>query len=879
MLQGFLMWRLFTVFGVCLFTNAIVADQREDFFESKIRPLLIHHCISCHGPESQENDIRLDSRSQVIDGAGDIKRLVVPGQPEQSRLFQVLQYSEDDSQMPPKAKLSAQQILDVKMWIQEGAVWPQQSDFGNAAAFDPEAWKQHWAFQQVTNPKLPAYHRTDWHPIDSFVRRRLNTENVVPSATANGRTLVRRLSYDITGLPPTLNELQAATAITDGTELHLWLNQYTDRLLNSSAFGERWGRYWLDIARYADTKGYVFQEDRAYPDAWKFREWVIRSLNGDMPYDEFLKRQIAADQLPIGSDSKQLAAMGFFTLGRRFLNNKHDIIDDRIDVLARGTMGLTVACARCHDHKFDPIPTADYYSLYGIFDSSEEPKDGKSSLQLIDRSKPRQSFVFVRGQAGNRGEKVPRRFLTALGGRDDQPFQNGSGRLELAKKIASEENPLTARVAVNRIWLRLLGKGLVASASDFGVRTPVPSHPELLDHLAHHFVANNWSRKDLIRYVTKSMTYRQSSQARPELADSDPENELLARMPKRRLNFEALRDSILAVSGQLQQETIGGTSIDITAVPSEPRRTVYAHIDRQNLPGVFRTFDFASPDSHAATRHETTVPQQALFQFNSPFMMEQAQQAVAHLTSNSPATNVTATNATATADIQSLYRRILKRDATDAELSQATTFITQVKQSTETPADIGWRYGWGEINQQKNEVIVFNEFTSFHDGHFAGGEKLPDPEIGWSMLNAKGGHPGGDQAHCVIRRWIADRSGMLHITGTLKHSSKNGDGVLGLVIHNNQQLQQKVAHDGSAKFNTKTKIETGDVIDFVTDCQANESHDSFNWPITMFQFADGKSVRQWSSESEFSSSKATRLSSWAQLAQVLMMTNEFVFVD
>ncbi|MEP3479345.1 MAG: PSD1 and planctomycete cytochrome C domain-containing protein [Fuerstiella sp.] len=870
------MWRLLIVCGVCLSANSISADQREDFFESKIRPLLIHHCVSCHGPEAQENDLRLDSRSQVIDGNEEVERLVVPGKPEQSRLFQVIQYSEDDSQMPPKGKLSPQQIQDVKTWIQHGASWPKKSEFGKAAAFDPEAWKQHWAFQPVTDPLLPANHQTNWHPIDSFVRRKLNTEGVLPSPTADGRTLTRRLSYDLTGLPPNQDDLDVAASFTNETELHQWLNQYTDQLLTSPSFGERWARYWLDIARYADTKGYVFREDRAYPDAWQFREWVIHSLNDDMPYDQFLKRQIAADQLPDRNDPKQLAAMGFFTLGRRFLNNKHDIIDDRIDVLSRGTLGLTVACARCHDHKFDPIPTADYYSLYGVFDSSEEPKDGKSTLQLVDKAKPRQPFVFIRGQAGNRGETIPRRFLTALGGSDEKPFQNGSGRLELAEQIASKNNPLTARVAVNRIWLRLLGQGLVESASDFGVRTPPPSHPQLLDHLAHHFVANNWSRKQLIRYITRSMTYRQSSQARPQLFDSDPDNRLLARMPKRRLNFEALRDSILSASGQLQQNAVGGTSIDITTVPSTPRRTVYAKIDRQNLPGVFRTFDFASPDSHAATRHETTVPQQALFQFNSPFMMEQAQHAATSLLNPSAEANDVEVQVS---NVQALYRRILKRAANETETSQALNFISHVKQSTGTPTQIGWRYGWGEINQRQNKVVVFNEFTEFHDGRFSGGAKLPDPEIGWSSLTAKGGHPGGDHAHCVIRRWIADRSGPLHITGKLTHKSEKGDGVLGLMIHHDQQLQKKVAHNQSIKFDTRTTVQAGDTIDLVTYCQTNESHDSFDWQATIFQFADGQTVRKWSSESDFSPSKITRLQPWAQLAQVLMMTNEFVFID
>lgn len=873
MLPGFIMWRLFIVCSLCLCSGTSFADHREDFFESKIRPLLSNHCVSCHGLETQENDLRLDSRAQVIDGTEDVQQLVVPGDPDKSRLFQVLQYSDDDSQMPPKGKLSDQQLQNVKTWIEEGAVWPQHSGFGKAAAFDPNAWKEHWAFQPVAEPSLPEIHKPNWHPVDSFVRNRLAEEKVHPAPTASGRILARRLSYAITGLPPERSDLEAADTIQDESKLHRWLNAYTDRLLDSPAFGEHWGRYWLDIARYADTKGYVFREDRAYPDAWRFREWVIRSFNDDMPYDEFLRRQIAADQLEVRDDAEELAAMGFLTLGRRFLNNQHDIIDDRIDVLARGTMALTVACARCHDHKFDPIPAADYYALYGIFNSSFEPKERKSPLQLVDRDKPRQPYVFLRGQAGNRGEIVARRFLTALGGSDDQPFTRGSGRLDLAEKIASAENPLTARVAVNRMWLRLFGQGLVDSPSDFGVRTPAPSHPELLDHLAHYFMANNWSRKDMIRYLTRSMTYRQSSQPRPALAEKDPENRMLARMPKQRLNFESLRDSILEVSGQLDTQIVGGKSVEITATPSPRRRTIYAHIDRQNLPGVFRTFDFASPDTHAAARHETTVPQQALFQFNSEFMMEQAEHAAACISNNS-------TSVLNPEDaVQQLYDQILKREANEQEVRMASTFLADAQTSDDMPESVGWSYGWGEINQQKDEVIVFNEFTKFHEGRFCGGAKMPDPKIGWCMLTAKGGHPGGDIAHCVIRRWTADRNGSLHITGPLKHSNENGDGVLGLVLLNGRILQQQSSHNQTKNFDTRTQIKTGDQLNFVTFCQTNESHDSFEWPVTIYQFANGQSVREWQSEPEFTASKATRLQPLAQLAQVLMMTNEFTFID
>lgn len=858
----------------CATISVVHADERDDFFESRIRPLLVNQCVSCHGPDSQESDLRLDSRSQVLEGTADVDPLVVAGQPDASRLFQVILYSDDDTQMPPKGRLSEQQIQDVRTWIQSGAVWPSHQEFGQADAFDPEAWKKHWAFQPVQQPSLPSIHQPDWHPVDSFVRQKLQQQNLSPAPTANGRDLARRLAYDITGLPPSLSALEEASSISDHTALHQWLNDYTDLLLASPTFGERWGRYWLDIARYADTKGYVFREDRAYPDAWKYRDWVIQSLNDDMPYDEFLKRQIVADQLKVKDDPSELAAMGFFTLGRRFLNNKHDIIDDRIDVLTRGTLGLTVSCARCHDHKFDPIPTADYYSLYGIFDSSEEPKEGKSTLQLVDRNKPRQPVVFIRGQAGNRGPQIPRRFLTALGGRDDQPFTKGSGRLELAQQIASDQNPLTARVAVNRIWLRLFGKGLVESASDFGVRTPPPSHPELLDHLTHYFITHNWSRKELIRYLTKSMTYRQSSAARPELFDQDPENRLLARMPKRRLNFEALRDSILAVSGQLDQSQVGGPSVDITKSPFPNRRTIYAHIDRQNLPGVFRTFDFASPDSHAAVRHETTVPQQALFEFNSDFMMEQAESAAASVIDASDTSHASQDDI-----IRKLYQRILKREPKGDEITLAESFLQTATPKDSSSNDLGWRYGWGELSAAQDKVIVFHEFPNFTDGRFAGGPKLPNPKIGWSSLNARGGHPGGDLAHCVIRRWIADRESSLHITGQLQHKSENGDGVQGIVIHEGRVIQKQSVHNSAKGFDCRITVKAGQPVDFVTFCGSNESHDSFDWTVVMFQFADGKSIRKWDSEAEFSASPKTRLSPVAQLAQVLMMTNEFTFID
>lgn len=472
------------------------ADEAGDSFEKHIRPLLLEKCIECHGPAKQENNVRLDRRSDVLNGKAGEAAFIVPGNPDASRLWQVIQHHDNDVAMPPSGKLPPEQIEFVRQWIISGAVWPETADLEGEAKKRAERWREHWAFQPVREPDLAPV-PSGVQPVDFFVRKALTDKGLAPSPPAQPRVLVRRLSYAIIGLPPELADLKAADDAVNSGQWDAWKAAYIDRLLSSPHFGERWARFWLDVSRYADTKGYVFQEDREYHEAWKYREWVIRSLNSDMPYDEFLKRQLAADQMPGSDDPGQLAAMGFLTLGRRFLNNPHDIIDDRIDVVSRGLLGLTVSCSRCHDHKFDPISIGDYYSLYGVFASSEEPKNEPSTLRMVDRQNPVEPVIFLRGQPHNRGDKVPRRFLTALSGPDAAPFQKGSGRLELAESIASPDNPLTNRVMVNRIWAQLFGRGFVETPSDFGVRTEQPTHAELLDYLAWDFVHQKWSIKSL----------------------------------------------------------------------------------------------------------------------------------------------------------------------------------------------------------------------------------------------------------------------------------------------------------------------------------------------------------------------------------------------
>ena len=868
-----MIFRLLAVTLAFLPIVATNADEREVFFERHIRPLLVEKCVSCHGPDKQEGNLRLDSRGQVLAGTGEVAALVNPEQVDESRLLQVILYSDDDVQMPPKAKLDAPHIEAVRKWIRDGAYWPETMDFGKAKVIDPDVWKKHWAFQPIAAPQPPGGAAQSTHPVDAFIHRRLSSQGVNASPQADGGTLVRRMSVAIIGLPPDAKDINAAAAFSDPRQLTTWLNDFADRLLARPQFGERWARYWLDVSRYADTKGYVFTADREYKDAWRFREWVIKSLNSDMPYDEFLVRQLAGDRLPDNQDPQQLAAMGFLTLGRRFLNNNQDIIDDRIDVMSRGTMGLTVTCARCHDHKFDPIPTADYYSLYGVFDSSNEPGNEPSPLRLVDRDQPREPVIFIRGSAGNRGDRVPRHFLTALSKGTPKPFTDGSGRLELAKNIASPENPLTARVAVNRIWLRLFGKGLVDSPSDFGVRTPPPSHPELLDHLATFFVNHNWSRKAVIRHILTSQTWRQSSAPRPDVAEADPENRLLARMSRRRLNFEAFRDALLAVSGTLDP-TVGGISVDITKKPFTNRRAVYARIDRQNLPGTFRTFDFASPDSHAAKRFETTVPQQALFQLNNSFVMEQADAVAMQLTQN----NISHADAA----VRELFIRILQREPTDQEVTAATTFLaTTTEMIPATNDGAGWHYGWGELHSEKTQLVRYEPLPTFHENRWGGGDKLPDEKLGWCSLNRDGGHTGHDLRHCPVRRWIADRDCSIKIHSFFKHSTAQGDGVHGHVLSQDGSLATTHVLNSSGALSTEEfAVKAGETVDFVADCGANESHDSFTWKIRIEQSVNGGLVRTWDSSAEFSSeAAASRLGAVAQLAQTLMLANEFMFVD
>ena len=666
-----------------------------EFFETQIRPVLAANCFECHGAKKQESDVRIDSREGMLVGNSD-GPVIVPGDAEKSRLIKAVRRKGEIKPLPEPA------VEALAVWIKAGAPWPEDmvaAASSSAAGSIAAAAKRHWAFQPVREPAPPIVQSGAWvqSPVDAFVLARLDAAHIPPAPAAERRALIRRATFDLIGLPPTPAEVEDFAR--DGSPEAF--ARVVDRLLASPRYGERWGRYWLDIARYADTKGYVFMEDRKYPFAYVYRDWVIESLNNDLPYDKFLIDQIAADRLPAHDDGS-LAAMGFLTVGRRFLNNRPDIIDDRLDVISRGMMGLTVTCARCHNHKFDPIPTEDYYSLYGVLDSSIEkqvplaPQSPEQAMVLEDAATPNDPHVFVRGNPGNTGAAVPRQFLAVLSGPDRKPFQQGSGRLELAQRIAAADNPLTARVIVNRVWLHHFGEGLVRTPSDFGLRSEPPTHPELLDYLASRFVKEGWSLKKLHRLIMLSSTYQQSSNGADVGQKSDPENRLLWKMNRRRLDFEATRDTLLAAGGDLDLK-IGGPSIDLLGQPFSRRRSVYGSIDRQNLPGLFRTFDLATPDTTSPQRHTTTVPQQALYLMNSPFVVEQAQRLMKR-----PEISAIADPAER---VQRLYAILFSHPATAEEISLARQFLESSDAAADGPKKLN---PWERFAQA---LLMTNEFV------------------------------------------------------------------------------------------------------------------------------------------------------------------------
>ncbi|MEX0610960.1 MAG: PSD1 and planctomycete cytochrome C domain-containing protein [Pirellulales bacterium] len=860
-------------------TPAPQSPEAIEFFESHIRPVLVEHCYECHSAKAKvlQGGLRLDTADRLRAG-GESGPVIVPHKPEESVLLAALRY--ELYEMPPTGKLPDAVIDNFAKWIALGAPDPRsETAAADGKAGEPIDPRDHWAYRKPQRPTPPGVqHETSVQSdLDRFVLARLEQAGLTPSPQAAPRALLRRLYFDLIGLAPTAAELaEFAADPSDGR-----YEQAVDRLLASPRFGERWARHWLDVARYADTKGYVFEEDRNYKHAYLYRDWVIASFNTDRPFDQFIVAQLAADQM---DDASSAPAMGFLTLGRRFLNDRNEIISDRIDVVTRGLLGLTVACARCHDHKFDPISAADYYAMHGVFASSEEKPRDDGPPMLVDAATPVQPVVFLRGNPGSPGPKVERRFLTCLVA-DHKPaaYQHGSGRRELAEAIASRDNPLTARVWINRVWGHLFGRPLVATPSDFGVRGIPPSHPELLDWLACELMDDGWSTKRLIRRIVLSSTYRQASDSRPECAAIDQENILLWRANRRRLDLESLRDSVLVAAGRLD-ETAGGPSVSLTDAPFTTRRAVYGFIERQNLPAFFRTFDFANPNTHTPERPQTTSPQQALFLMNSPFVIEQATQLAmrSQQPGESSVSSPSQDAASRVRRINRLYLSALGREPSVEELADALEYVDlgEPASSAAIASQLAWQFGWGTVDEATGG-IQFQPLASFTGTAWQGGAALPDPTTGWTMLNANGGHP-GDAAHQAIRRWVAPTAGTLHIEGVLSHGAEQGDGVRGRIVASRGGLlgAWEVFHSEATTSPPPLTVQAGDTVDFLTDCRTSVEFDSFNWSVTLrLKPSETDSDQMWDSISGFHGPIVPPLTRWQQLAQILLMSNEFMFVD
>ncbi len=750
----FASWGLSVVLANALQAQNATADKTKlDFFEARIRPALIEHCYECHAAEAKivRGGLQLDSRSAMLKG-GDSGATIVVGKPEESLLLQALKHS--SLEMPPEKKLPENVIADFEKWILDGAVDPREEvKPSKLQPVDFEAARSHWAFQPIGEPIPPTLAYTTWgkSPVDAFVLQRLQQEGIAPSDQADKRTLIRRATFDLIGLPPKPEEVNA---FLDDNSPQAFAT-VVDRLLGSSHYGERWGRHWLDLVRYATTNG--ADENHALPNAWRYRDWVVQAIIRDLPLDQFITQQIAGDLLPVPDNEQQagelLTATGMLVIGPKMLAEQDkekmiiDIVDEQIDTVARTMLGLTIGCARCHDHKFDPIASKDYYSLAGIFISTRsmadrafvskwmerplpsqaiatrraehQPKIDHAKAELAELKSPEQDEMIKKKKAaleqlekemppfdmvmatqegevrelpihlrGNHlkpsPETIPRGMPTILAQVAPAPPipSERSGRLELAKWLVSPRNPLTARVMVNRIWMWHFGKPLMRSPSNWGLQADRPSHPELLDWLAKELMRNGWSLKSMHRTIMLSETYQMSSAVRPELADRDPENRLLWRQNRRRLEAEPVRDSILFVGGGLDLAVGNG----VAAVDSH-RRALYLQIDRAALYEMFSTFDYVETANHIERRPATTVPNQALFLMNSTLVHDQSRRLIEQLVIEQLVIEQLATSESAVpfADskevVDALFLRLYAREASSFEFERVRQFLIETEKA------------------------------------------------------------------------------------------------------------------------------------------------------------------------------------------------------
>ncbi len=741
------------------------------FFEKRIRPLLVNRCYECHSAESKElaGDLLVDSRATLLRG-GAKGRAIVSGDLEHSLLIEAIRYTNEDLQMPPDNKLTEREVADLEHWVKIGAPDPRSSSTKHLGKqIDIAAAKQFWSLKPILRPAVPMVKLESWpsSEVDSFVLAKQEEQGLSPAPDADKRSLIRRATYDLHGLPPSQDEV---TAFLADNSIHSF-PKVVDRLLDSSRYGERWGRHWLDVVRYADTAG--DNSDYPIPQIHKYRDWVVDAFNKDLPYDDFVRDQLAGDLRGGDNDEQRnnrIVATGYIANSRRFGSRvddypQHLTIEDTIDNLGRTFLGMTVSCARCHDHKFDPITTRDYYGLYGIFNSTRYPWPGieldkkqrdfvplvaseqraevekslresrkeqsrldsvvqklKDSLKDLDEAKkevanqqlkiaeqlakdysqqiplvetayavaeaetPGDVAVQLKGDPLRQGDVVPRQFLTVLGGTRLADAGNTSGRGQLAEWILAHDNPLTARVMANRIWQHHLGRGIVPTPNDFGKQGKQPTHPELLDYLAFEFKGSGWSIKSMHRLIMNSRTYMQSAQRTPQAVQQDPTNQWLSGFPRRRLEAESIRDTLLVLGGNLDLSPMGPHPFppqsmwDYTqhkpfkSLYESNHRSLYLMTQRIQRHPFLANFDGADPSTSTASRMVSTTPLQALYLMNDPLVHEQARLITDRILRHSHATESRLTFA-----YELLFARPPQRTETDAAiefLDQAERLLT-----------------------------------------------------------------------------------------------------------------------------------------------------------------------------------------------------------
>ena len=816
--------RLIACLAVSLPPSLPLGAQDFDFFEKRVRPILANRCYACHGPNAGEGQagLRLDSLPAMLKG-GRSGPVIVPGEPTRSLLIHAVNH-DTFVQMPPKTKLPLDEVQALTRWVEAGAPWPNSKPGtssepppSKASAAEPEPVKvgkvtetteeerPHWAFQPVVDPELPEVKDASWpqSPIDHFVLARLEAKGLHPAAPAAKRTLLRRATIDLHGLPPTLDEVRAFLADKSPDAFA----KVADRLLASPRYGERWGRHWLDVARYADSNG--MDDNIVHADAWRYRDYVIDAFNHDKPYDQFIREQLAGDLITNWGDDNRaegLIATGFLMLGPKMVGEddpvkqKLDFADEQLATTARAFMALTVDCARCHDHKFDPIPTEDYYSMLGIFTSTKTvltyrvtsklnavaltnaederrlseienrfdyhddlvtnlnsattPKDvldghkkaveeAKKEYELIPKAMAvgegeiEDLAVLIRGSHLTPGDTAPRRFLQVLSRGERTPIgPDRSGRKELADWIASADHPLTARVMVNRIWKGHFGEGIVRTPDNFGRLGDPPSHPALLDWLAARFVESGWSVKSIHRLIMLTSAYQMRATAcdktqaagagssaadcegdSPEVLALDPENRLLRRMNLRRMEAEVIRDSLLAVSGELDlskgEKPVphpSFTNLNGEGRSRDPklyqtnRRSVYLPVLRSALYQVFDAFDFANPSTINGRRSSTTVAPQALFMMNSE-LIEQASRKLAERLQREAASGKDR--------ITQVHELLYSRPASEQELESWIAFLSLTEGGVAAgEAGGAWEARQAEVWQSLCRVMLSsNEFV------------------------------------------------------------------------------------------------------------------------------------------------------------------------